>query len=47
MRVTDTGRFIVTSIDDKAMPITVEEYKERLAAKPVAQAATQPSPPNR
>jgi type I restriction enzyme R subunit len=40
VRVTDAGRFIVTSIDGKAMPITVEEYKERLAAKLVVQAAT-------
>jgi type I restriction enzyme R subunit len=40
VRVTDAGRFILTEVDGKAMPVTVEEYKERLAAKLVEQAPT-------
>jgi len=38
VHVTDAGRYIVTSVDGKAMPVTVEEYKERLAAKLVEEA---------
>jgi type I restriction enzyme R subunit len=40
VRVTDAGRFIVTMIDGKAMPITAEEYKERLTTKLVEKAPT-------
>lgn len=40
VRVTDAGRYIVTQVDGKAMPVTVEEYKERLAARLVAEAPT-------
>jgi len=40
VRVTDAGRLIVTNVDGKAMPVTVEEYKERLAAKLVEEAPT-------
>jgi type I restriction enzyme R subunit len=40
VRVTDAGRYIVTEVDGKAMPVTVEEYKERLAARLVAEAPT-------
>jgi type I restriction enzyme R subunit len=40
VRVTDAGRYIVTSVDGKAMPITVEEYKQRLAERLVEQAPT-------
>jgi len=40
VRVTDAGRYIVTQVDGKAMPVTVEEYKERLAAKLVEEAPT-------
>lgn len=40
VHVTDAGRYIVTEVDGKAMPVTVEEYKERLAEKLVAQAPT-------
>ncbi len=40
VRVTDAGRYIVTTVDGKAVPVTVEEYKERLAAKLVEQAPT-------
>jgi len=40
VRITDAGRYIVTEVDGKAMPVTVEEYKERLAAKLVEEAPT-------
>ncbi len=40
VRVTDAGRYIVTMVDGKAMPVTVEEYKERLAAQLVQEAPT-------
>ncbi len=40
VRVTGAGRYIVTSVDGKAMPITVEEYKQRLAERLVEQAPT-------
>ncbi len=40
VRVTDAGRYIVSEVDGKAMPVTVEEYKERLAARLVAEAPT-------
>jgi len=38
VRVTDAGRFIVTTVDGKAMPVTVEEYKQRLTAKLIEEA---------
>ena len=38
--VTPAGRYIVTQVDGKAMPVTVEEYKARLAAKLVEEAPT-------
>jgi len=38
VHVTDAGRYIVTDVDGKATPVTVEEYKERLAAKLVEEA---------
>jgi type I restriction enzyme R subunit len=31
VRISDAGRYIVTQVDGKAMPVTVEEYKERLS----------------
>lgn len=40
VRVSAAGRYIVTQVDGKAMPVTVEEYKERLAARLVAEAPT-------
>ncbi len=40
VRITDAGRYIVTEVDGKAMPVTVEEYKERLAARLVEEAPT-------
>jgi type I restriction enzyme R subunit len=40
VHITDAGRYIVTTIDGKAMPVTVEEYKERLAAKLTEDAPT-------
>jgi type I restriction enzyme R subunit len=38
VRVTDAGRYIVTTVDGQAMPVTVEEYKQRLAAKLIEEA---------
>ena len=38
--VNDMGRFILANVDGKAMPVSVEEYKERIAEKLVAEAAT-------
>jgi len=40
VHITDAGRYIVTDVDGKAMPVPVEEYKARLAAKLVEQAQT-------
>jgi type I restriction enzyme R subunit len=40
VRITDGGRYILTEVDGRAMPVTVEEYKERLAARLVEQAPT-------
>lgn len=33
VHVTDAGRYILTMVDGKAVPVTLEEYKERLAAQ--------------
>jgi type I restriction enzyme R subunit len=38
--VSDAGRFLVTNVDGKAMPVTVEQYKERLSAQLVQEAPT-------
>jgi type I restriction enzyme R subunit len=38
--ITDAGRLIMTQVDGKAMPVTVEEYIERLAARLVEEAPT-------
>jgi type I restriction enzyme R subunit len=40
VHITDAGRYIVTNVDGRAMPVTVEEYKQRLAAKLVEAAPT-------
>jgi len=40
VRVTDAGRYIVTEVDGQALPVTVEEYKGRLAEQLVAAAPT-------
>ena len=40
VHVTDAGRYIVTAVDGKATPVTVEEYKERLAVKLVEEIPT-------
>jgi type I restriction enzyme R subunit len=40
VRVTAAGRYIVTEVDGQAMPVTVEEYKERLAERLVVEAPT-------
>lgn len=33
VHITDAGRFIVADVDGKAMPVPIEEYKARLAAR--------------
>lgn len=43
VHVTNAGRYIVTQIDGKETPITVEEYKQRIAAQLVAQAPDLPT----
>jgi type I restriction enzyme R subunit len=40
VRVSDAGRYILTHVDGKAMPVTVEKYKERLGARLVGEAPT-------
>jgi type I restriction enzyme R subunit len=40
VRITGAGRYIVTDVDGRATPVTVEEYKERLAERLVAEAPT-------
>ena len=40
VRVSEAGRYIVTQVDGKATPITVEEYKQRLAAQLVQEVPT-------
>lgn len=40
VQVSNAGRFIMATVDGKAMPITIEEYKERLSAKLVEEAPT-------
>jgi type I restriction enzyme R subunit len=40
VHVTAAGRYIMTSVDGKAMPVTVEQYRERLATKLVEAAPT-------
>lgn len=40
VRITDAGRYIVTQVDGRAMPVTVEEYKEILARRLVEEART-------
>ncbi len=38
--ITEAGNSILTMVDGKAMPVTVEEYKERLASRLVQEAPT-------
>jgi type I restriction enzyme R subunit len=38
--VTDAGQYILVTIDGQPVPITLEEYRERLAAKLLQEAAT-------
>ncbi len=38
--VTDAGRYIVTEVDGKAAPVTIEEYKELLAQRLVKEVPT-------
>ncbi|MFA6135696.1 MAG: DEAD/DEAH box helicase family protein, partial [Phycisphaerae bacterium] len=40
VRVGQAGRYIVTEVDGKALPVTVEEYKARLAERLVAEVPT-------
>jgi len=40
VHITDAGRFIVTDVDGKAMPVPIEEYKARLAARLVEEVRT-------
>ena len=40
MHVTDAGRYIVTQVDGRATPVTVEEYKQKLAEQLVQEAPT-------
>ena len=40
MRVSDAGRYIVTMVDGRAMPVTVDEYKQRVAERLVAEVPT-------
>ncbi len=40
VRIGDAGRYVLTMIDGKAVPVSLEEYKEHLAARLVAEAPT-------
>jgi len=40
VRVSAAGRYILTEVDGRATPVTVEEYKAQLAARLVAEAPT-------
>lgn len=40
VQVTDAGKLIVTMVDGKATPVTVEAYRERIAARLVGMAPT-------
>jgi type I restriction enzyme R subunit len=40
VHITDAGRFIVAEVDGVAMPVSLEEYKARLAARLVQEAPT-------
>jgi type I restriction enzyme R subunit len=40
VHITDAGRFIVADVDGKAMPVPVDEYKARLAARLVQEVHT-------
>ena len=40
VHITDAGRYIITQVNGKAMPVTVEEYKEKLAQQLIAEAPT-------
>ncbi len=40
VHVTDAGRYVVTQVDGRAMPVTIEEYKARVAERLVKEAPT-------
>ena len=39
VHITPAGRYIVTDVDGRAMPVTIEEYKEKMAQRLVAEAS--------
>lgn len=40
VHITDAGQYILTMVDGRAMPVSVEAYREKLAAQLVAEAPT-------
>jgi type I restriction enzyme R subunit len=40
VHITDAGRYVVTSVDGQAMPVPLDEYKQRFAAKLIEEAHT-------
>jgi type I restriction enzyme R subunit len=40
VHITDAGRYILTHVEGRAMPVTIEEYKQRLAERLVEEAPT-------
>lgn len=38
VHITDAGRYIITMVNGKAMPVTIEEYRERVASALIEQA---------
>ena len=40
VHITDAGRYIVADVDGQAMPVPVEEYKERLAERLISEVRT-------
>ena len=40
VQITDAGHLILTEVDGKAVPVTVEEYRERLSQKLIEEAPT-------
>lgn len=40
VHITDAGRYVVADVDGRAMPVPIEEYKARLAARLVQEAPT-------
>ena len=40
VQVTDAGRLVVTNVGGRAVPVTIEEYRQRLAERLIAEAGT-------